>query len=78
MFTAGEWFLLTWAGGATVLAVWFQHRLARLRRATLVQHAILVGFMHGTTVMTKRSNGATFTNITEEEHNEIRIEARQG
>jgi hypothetical protein len=79
MFSLAELFLLVWALGATLVAVYFQHRNKHLLSFVETSQAILIGMVHGTANMKKEANGATFTNLIEGEvTDEIRIQARQG
>jgi hypothetical protein len=77
MFSIAEMFLMVWALGATVVAVYFHHHYKRQAWQAHMAHVILVGLLSGATKMEKTSRGAKFTN-QEDEDDEISIEIREG
>jgi hypothetical protein len=74
-----EVFLMVWALGATLVAVYFQHKYKRAEHFAGVSQVILIGMAEGTAKMIKEKNGATFINLIEGEiTDEIRFKTRQG
>lgn len=74
-----EVFLIVWALGSTLVAVYFQHKSKQLDTWRQTSQAILIGMINGTAKMNKQANGAVFINLIEGEvTDEIRIQARQG
>jgi len=73
-----EWFLLSWAMLATLVMGYYHYRLQRAQDMMYVSSRIFVGLADGSTVIKRTQDGVVFTNLTEESHNEIRIQNRQG
>ena len=73
-----EMFLIVWALGATLIAVYFHHRYKQIDHFAVISQAILVGMAEGTAKMIKESNGATFINLEKGEvTDEIRLKTKE-
>lgn len=77
MFSMAEMFLMVWALGATVVAVYFHHHCKEARWAAHMAHVVLIGMLDGATKIQKTPEGAIFTNSQEDEDDEISIEIRE-
>lgn len=77
MFSMAEMFLMVWALGATLAAVYFHHHYKRTAWAARTAHMMLIGLISGSTKIEKTPKGAIFTNLEEAEDDEICIEIRE-
>jgi len=75
-----ELFLLVWALGATLIAVYYQHHLKEANKFVLIAQRLFVGLIIGTAKIIKdKQGGASFVNHEDGElTDEIRIEVGQG
>jgi len=75
-----ELFLLVWALGATLIAVYYQHHLKEANKFVLIAQRLFVGLIIGTAKIIKdKEGGASFVNHEDGElTDEIRIEVGQG
>lgn len=80
MFSMAELFLLVWALGATLIAVYYQHHLQEANKFVLIAQRLFVGLIIGTAKIIKdKEGGASFVNHEDGElTDEIRIEVGQG
>lgn len=80
MFSMAELFLLVWALGATLIAVYYQHHLREANKFVLIAQRLFVGLIIGTAKIIKdKQGGASFVNHEDGElTDEIRIEVGQG
>lgn len=80
MFSMAELFLLVWALGATLIAVYYQHHLNEANKFVLIAQRLFVGLIIGTAKIIKdKQGGASFVNHEDGElTDEIRIEVGQG
>jgi hypothetical protein len=80
MFSMAELFLLVWALGATLIAVYYQHHLKEANKFVLIAQRLFVGLIIGTAKIIKdKQGGASFVNHEDGElTDEIRIEVGQG
>ena len=80
MFSMAELFLLVWALGATLIAVYYQHHLKEANKFVLIAQRLFVGLIIGTAKIVKdKQGGASFVNHEDGElTDEIRIEVGQG
>jgi len=80
MFSMAELFLLVWALGATLIAVYYQHQLEEANKFVFVAQRLFVGLIIGTAAMIKdKRGGASFVNHEDGElTDEIRIQVGQG
>lgn len=80
MFSIAELFLLVWALGATLIAVYYQHHLQEANKFVLIAQRLFVGLIIGTAKIIKdKQGGASFVNHEDGElTDEIRIEVGQG
>jgi hypothetical protein len=80
MFSMAELFLLVWALGATLIAVYYQHHLREANKFVLIAQRLFVGLIIGTAKIVKdKRGGASFVNHEDGElTDEIRIEVGQG
>jgi hypothetical protein len=80
MFSMAELFLLVWALGATLIAVYYQHHLKEANKFVLIAQRLFVGLIIGTAKIIKdKEGGASFVNHEDGElTDEIRIEVGQG
>jgi len=80
MFSMAELFLLVWALGATLIAVYYQHHLNEANKFVLIAQRLFVGLIIGTAKIIKdKEGGASFVNHEDGElTDEIRIEVGQG
>ncbi len=80
MFSMAELFLLMWALGATLIAVYYQHHLREANKFVFIAQRLFVGLIIGTAKIVKdKQGGASFVNHEDGElTDEIRIEVGQG
>ena len=79
MFSMAELFLLVWALGATLIAVYYQHHLKEANKFVLIAQRLFVGLIIGTAKIVKdKQGGASFVNHEDGElTDEIRVEVGQ-
>jgi len=74
-----ELFLLMWALGATLIAVYYQHHLREANKFVFIAQRLFVGLIIGTAKIVKdKQGGASFVNHEDGElTDEIRVEVGQ-
>jgi hypothetical protein len=79
MFSMAELFLLMWALGATLIAVYYQHHLREANKFVFIAQRLFVGLIIGTAKIVKdKQGGASFVNHEDGElTDEIRVEVGQ-
>jgi len=79
MFSMAELFLLVWALGATLAAVYYQHHHKQATKFVHTAQRLFIGLIIGTAIMRKNGRGgASFLNHEDGElTDEIRVEVGQ-